>query len=273
MPRSFTILSCEKNLVCFLTETWLTASHAPKLDELTPPNYKISHLDRMGGRGGGIATIYKESFIVNDISTPVMLSSAELQLIKIQFAPTLSFTVALMYRPPHTLSHFLGDFTELCDFLVTQGQKIIILGDFNFHFDDLLDPPTSRFIEILNNFNLTTLIKEPTHRLGHIIDQICMNFNNVKLESQYFTPWSDHIFLAFLIPAIAQKQGSLITTQSSMQISRCPLHRIDTATLETMFRAQLPQQNKDGSSFLSVESFNDALLQSLNALAPTPNKF
>ena len=59
------------------------------------------------------------------------------------------------------------DFLEYCNIL---RGKLIILGDFNIHFDCPSIPLTSKMLDILSTFDIAQGVLEPTHRRGHIID-------------------------------------------------------------------------------------------------------
>ena len=43
----------------------------------------------------------------------------------------------------------------------------IILGDFSMHYDNPLNPTTSRVMDLLTTFNLTQAVSQPTHDKGH----------------------------------------------------------------------------------------------------------
>ena len=45
-------------------------------------------------------------------------------------------------------------------------------GDFNFHVEDDRDSAASRFLDLLEAFNLRQHISEPTHKSGHTLDLI-----------------------------------------------------------------------------------------------------
>ncbi|PVD35286.1 hypothetical protein C0Q70_06568 [Pomacea canaliculata] len=59
----------------------------------------------------------------------------------------------------------------LLDSLLTK-EKILILGDVNFHFDRPQDNDVKRLIEALDSRGLCQLIDKPTHRIGHILDWV-----------------------------------------------------------------------------------------------------
>ena len=71
-----------------------------------------------------------------------------------------------------TDSIFLQEFPELLDICNSTNSSSVIVGDFNFHFDDLNRTTTNKMIDMLNSFNLTQSVNKPTHSRGHILDWV-----------------------------------------------------------------------------------------------------
>ena len=59
----------------------------------------------------------------------------------------------------------------------------VIVGDFNFHFDNLCHPSTSKMIDLLNTFGLIQSVNQPTHKHGHIIDWTVYRPHDVVVKS------------------------------------------------------------------------------------------
>ena len=135
--------------IMFLTETWMkTHGDESKCVDLTPPGYKLRSFPR-ATRGGGLAVICRDHFPLSVNTTfPFTHSSFELveltltapehihvflplqtpTLQKKQSSPILSFSVSsLIFR-----------------YVVTLRGKLIILGDFNIHFDSPANSLTSK---------------------------------------------------------------------------------------------------------------------------------
>ena len=80
--------------------------------------------------------------------------------------------ILIIYRPPKQNCIFNQEFTELLSHSMSKYDKILILVDFNIH---VCCPPqtfVSDFMDILESFNLTQAVQEPTHSKGHILDLI-----------------------------------------------------------------------------------------------------
>ncbi|KAK6194931.1 hypothetical protein SNE40_000461 [Patella caerulea] len=90
----------------------------------------------------------------------------------------------VIYRPPHLpIQTFLDDFQILLNELSKSNCKILIVGDFNIHFDKQHDSNTTRFIDILNINSLTQHVKTATHAKGHIIDLVLTRDSEISFRN------------------------------------------------------------------------------------------
>ena len=89
---------------------------------------------------------------------------------------SFTFKIVIVYRIPPSASNgikkcsFLQDFTDMLENVLPQNGRLIVLGDFNVHWDNKLSAETIELTSILNSFNLTQHVAEPTHIAGHILD-------------------------------------------------------------------------------------------------------
>ena len=80
-----------------------------------------------------------------------------------------------LYRPPPdrknklTDSLFFEQFPDLLEHCNSLAGNSFILGDFNFHYDCLLNPYTSRLNDLLSMFDLQQSVNSPTHKRGHLL--------------------------------------------------------------------------------------------------------
>ncbi len=72
----------------FLTETWLEPVDTCLLTELLPVNYNVLNTPRVTGRGGGVATLFKDRFKCSLVSVE-KYSTFEIQLIKLELTYTV----------------------------------------------------------------------------------------------------------------------------------------------------------------------------------------
>ena len=92
-----------------------------------------------------------------------------------------------------TSEQFFTEFTELVDQLVMKPAKLIMVGDFNIHWDVQCSPDTKRLIDLLHSLDLQQTITEPTHDDGHTIDLVVSRQADNLLKSSYVSSQiSDH---------------------------------------------------------------------------------
>ena len=75
------------------------------------------------------------------------------------------------------------------DTLASQTGHLILLGDFNIHWD----MNTKKLVELLASSNLTQHVHESTHKLGHIIDLVITRSDDDLVNAIYVSSlFSDH---------------------------------------------------------------------------------
>ena len=166
--------------VLFITETWLKQDgDEAKLFDLTPAGYSIKSFPR-NSRGGGIAILAKDSLLSRlTFSTDFGFDHSTFEIVHANLSmQKTSINFFCLYRPPPSQrnnlsdSMFLQQFPKLLEFAHTTPGCLLILGDFNFHFDCPSDPCMAKILDFLNIFNLEQSVRTPTHKGGHIIDWI-----------------------------------------------------------------------------------------------------
>ena len=85
-------------------------------------------------------------------------------------------TICGIYRlPPSaqnklTINQFLDEFTEFTVDVITQHINPIFIGDFNVHANDLNNPDTEIFIDMISALGLEQHIDFLTHKSGNTLD-------------------------------------------------------------------------------------------------------
>ena len=160
--------------------------------------YKISNVNRQGRSGGGIALIYKQPTTIKVISKGVN-RSFEYAIWDCSVSNT-AITLVGLYHPPYndtnkcTDAMFLDDLADFLEEVLASYINIIIAGGFNLHVDDIANPDTQVFVDLLTAFGLQNHVDFPTHKSKHTLDWIlskCISHLSVKDSSpgQYL---SDH---------------------------------------------------------------------------------
>ena len=89
----------------------------------------------------------------------------------------LFVSVVCLYRPPpsrkNKLSNqlFLQEFPEFLTQFAGSYSDLVLLGDFNFHYDDCADTQVNRLKTVLSDYGLVQLVDVPTRRCGHTLDR------------------------------------------------------------------------------------------------------
>ena len=155
--------------ILLMTETWLYAQGDEA--EITPRCYVLRSFPRTGSRGGGIALIVLDPFC--DSTSFKRLSFQSFEAVELHISGrNLSVSVVCLYRPPPSRKHelssqlFLQEFPEFLTQFAGSHNDLVLLGDFNFHYDDFADTQANRLKTVLSDHALTQLVDVPTHWTG-----------------------------------------------------------------------------------------------------------
>src|SRR5271156_6658429 len=94
------VLEHKLDILC-ITETWLQSEDRFTTNHITPSGYSIISSPRLSRRGGGIALIIKDVYSFKKLAS-ASFSTFEVLLIQV-IAPSKSFVIATIYRPPGSL--------------------------------------------------------------------------------------------------------------------------------------------------------------------------
>ena len=103
----------------------------------------------------------------------------------------VSVTLICLYRPPYskqtnnTNKMVLDEFPDFLHPLSDKKGEVIVMGDFNFHFDNQHDSEVCKLKSLLNDCCLQQLVGQPTHRCGHTLDWVIVRDDSVIIDSLY----------------------------------------------------------------------------------------
>ena len=167
--------------VITLNETMLDST---VLDhEININGYDFIREDR-NRHGGGVA-MYARSSI--DYKVRYDLMTDELETITVEICkPTKAkpFLINTWYRPPNASLELLGSYEELVKNMDSEGNEIILIGDFYCDLSlekDRLNPQTNKLVDLANLFQLQQFIKQPTRITQTTSTLIDLAFSN-RLE-------------------------------------------------------------------------------------------
>ena len=131
-----------------------------------------------GSRGGRVGLLSKKALRVKYCSTAKrkFKSFAYVEL-SLNYLST-NLRIVTEYRPPPSPSNqstvvlFYNVFPILLERLATASGSLLIADDFNLHVNDVRDSTATRFLQLIESFNLKQYVWEPTHRNGHTLDFI-----------------------------------------------------------------------------------------------------
>jgi len=142
---------------------------------------------------GGICMFFRRNLKVRLVDFPLYKSFELLPLFI--FNPPITTLLLVVYRPgskPPTVD-FIEEFGDLLERSSSYNQCIIV-GDVNLHLDDPKAPQVGSFLLLLDNFDLTERVREPTHKLGHQLDVFITRSNQPVPAMTVYPPLllSDH---------------------------------------------------------------------------------
>jgi len=183
-----TNLLLEKDIdVLAITETWLASGSADDFtkEELTPAGYNMLDVPRKNRKGGGVAIISKTLFNARHIKTP---SFKSFEVIESLLQTTREIVrLCVIYRPPTSsklgqpISTFLDEMQDYIDSRTTMSGSLLLLGDFNFHFDDNSNADTLRLKDMFSGLNLDQHVNGSTHKHGHYLDLVLTRANELDI--------------------------------------------------------------------------------------------
>ena len=200
-----------------VTETWFPSYHNSVTAQLDETGYNICHFVREHKKGGGVALIYKKSFKVKSSKT-YSYDTFECIRVSISSHTSSPLNLVIVYRYCElNPSLFLTEFHNFIHSIYVDFTKLIILGDFNLHVNEILSPTSVQFQDILSSFNMSQLVNGPTHELGNTLDLIIANseetdIRDIKID---FSSKSDHSPSIHLLSASQHQMVSLMAKSVS----------------------------------------------------------
>ena len=264
--------------MAFITESWLGDDTGKTTYTIKSYGFKISKADR-GSRGGGIAVIYRNvscsKFVVPQ-HICFTINSFEYHIIRIK-SRTEKYCIVCVYRKQEiSVAEFVEELDILLDFVVNSITDIlIVLGDFNTHFD-VMSTSAISVVNSLYGYGLQPTVFEPTHREGHTLDQIFCNSNDfltaVQPTVSHDVVVSDHFAIHFTIPKM---HSNIAHHVASDCIKMKPYRRLKQIDIEA-FRETVISNAENWSMNLNCShgfeeaslSFKSCLQLSLDQHAP-----
>ncbi|KAF7645087.1 hypothetical protein LDENG_00210350 [Lucifuga dentata] len=223
------------------------------------------HKPRTVGCGGGVAIFHRKDILTIPLSIPTFHSFEHL-VFKLSDPTPLVTTV--IYRPPNPNPDFLFNLAEFLTLLCASSPAILLLGNFNIHIDSTDCNSSTKFLKILNYFNIIQQIDFPTHRKGHTLDLVYTSGIIISNLSSTDLTISDHLAITLDIdlPTPLPKQKRSISFHNLKSLNPTPL----SSSLVDASPSSLFHQVTSTTEL--VNTYNNLLSSCLNDLAPVKTK-
>ena len=150
-------------------------------------------------------------------------------------------------------------FDQLSDFLEHSDNlpgKTLLMGDFNFHFENVENKNSRKLHDIIDMFNLTQSVSEPTHNQGHLLDLVFS-----KQSDNILTSTKLHHGLTSDHTAILCKLDVSVPVQKPKTFLYRSLKKIDTGAFKQDLSHAVSQVS-------SISDYNNHLCSVLDKHAP-----
>lgn len=216
--------SRELDFLC-VTETWLSVGESSAFSDLLPQDCCCFNSPRTSGRGGGIATVYKNVYKCKQLLPSSKFSSFELSLFELGRSHTVLCEV--VYRPPRYNKVFVNYFWVFLAEIMPKYDRVLIVGDFNVHVCCPENPRAKYFLHLIDSFNLVQSVSGATHERGHTLDIVLsygLPIHNLEICDAVF---SDHMPVLFEImlagntakPCAIARRCRIINPSTAVQFS------------------------------------------------------
>ena len=205
--------------IMIIVESWLNESDDVVIGECTPSGYTFLNMPSDSvNRGGGIALLFK---------TPLkmLIKQSDSVYDTFEYAHVTnksnSINFVIVYRPsPSSDNHltnsmFLREFEQFVIEISLLPGKLILLGDFNVHWDEPTKYDVIRFSNATNSAGFIQYVHGPTHKDGHTIDLVFTHSDHSAFLKDCHTEdklMSDHHVICFNIDLPKPKQMRVTST-------------------------------------------------------------
>ena len=192
--------------VACITETWFDAKTGSFSHTIKQNGYELHHAYREGQSGGGAAIMYRKQLNIKegDASTTEYLSF-EYSWVTLTIQINRRLILVCIYRKQEIrFATFHDEFSSFMDKIQRKGDIMMIVGDFNVWMDVNEDHDARSLQSLMNAFGLEQIVKEPTHRVGHTLDQVFVNQHQIQPKHEVLKQLpdfkSDHFPIIINIP-------------------------------------------------------------------------
>lgn len=138
------------------------------LSELTPNGYSV--FQKQDQRGGGIVILYRDKINVNHKEPGKRFTHFEHLKCSVNIG-IKHICLCVIYRPPSSMANcFTNIIVHYLDNLAIIPEELVIIGDLNFHIDNLNNSEGNKFTLTLEEHGFLQHAVGATHTKGHTFD-------------------------------------------------------------------------------------------------------
>ena len=151
---------------------------------------------------------------------------------------------------------FFDQFSDFLEHSDSLPGKTLLMGDFNFHFENVENNNSRKLHDIIDLFNLTQSVSEPTHNQGRLLDLVfSKQSDNILISTKlHHGLTSDHT-------VILCKLDVSVPVQKPETFSYRCLKKIDTGAFKQDLSHAVSQVS-------SISDYNNYLCSVLDKHAP-----
>ena len=183
----------------FISETWFSSQSNSITALIRTYGFEMIHVFREK-RGGGVGILWKKCLQNHVRFSSIKNNFDTFQYQIIIFNGTTRTNFICIYRFQETPSSVFFEELNCLLLQVDPSNPIILVGDFNFHFEKSNKPDVMRLTDVMSSLGFSQFVCGPTHRKGHTLDLLFANENYFNFDSNYPIDYniSDH-FPVFLM--------------------------------------------------------------------------
>ena len=136
---------------------------------------------------------------------------------------------------------FFDQFSDFLEHSDSLPGKTLLMGDFNFHFENV-ENNSRKLHDIIDMFNLTQSVSEPTHNQGHLLDLV-------------FSKQSGHILISTKLHHGLTSDHKAILCK--LEVVSVPVQKPETCSYRCLKKIDTGAFKQDLSHAVSQDSISD----------------
>ena len=262
----------EIEIAC-ITETWMSSETNHTTSIIKIFGYSVTHFYTENCRGTGVAILFKHTLNVKLFSKfSSVFDSFQYRGIDISVRNQPPILLFVIYRRQEfSKDIFEQEFKHLLNFCHLTSYNILLVGDFNYHFEKTSDNTVIKLNNLISTYGLSPLIEVPTHRKGHTLDQIFVNTweLDVLVKDIVDINISDHFPICFDLPISSNQipQPKTITFRKLREIDLSAFKQKVIGNLDTAL-----ENSTELNFHQHYTVYSDVILKVLEEVAPLTTK-